>query len=103
MAVIVLVLVRIGLRFFKRGPSEASAQKALQLAAKLGHLALYILMIAVPLTGYLSFSNLDRDMGGIHQLATNLLMLLAFGHAILAFYHHYVLKDGLLTRMIPGK
>ena len=97
------MLVRIVLRLFKRAPAEASGSNMLRLAAKLGHLAIYVLMIAVPVTGYLSFSNLDRDMGGIHEVSTNLLMLLAFGHALLAFYHHYILKDGLLTRMIPGK
>ena len=78
-SVIALVLVRIVLRLFKRAPAEASGSNMLRLAAKLGHLALYVLMIAVPVTGYLSFSNLDRDMGGIHEVSTNLLMLLAFG------------------------
>ena len=103
MAVIALVLLRLVLRLFRKGPPEAPGPKMMQMAAKAGHLALYVLMIAVPVTGYLSFSNLDRDMGGIHEVVTNLLLLLAFGHALLAFYHHYILKDGLLSRMIPGK
>ncbi len=103
MAVIALVLVRIVLRVLRKGPPEAPGSKRAQLAAKAGHLALYVLMLAVPVSGYLSFSNLDRNMGGIHEVVTNLLLVVAFGHAILAFYHHYVLKDGLLSRMIPGK
>jgi len=103
MAVIALVLVRIVLRLFRKGPPEAAGPKMMQMAAKLGHLALYVLMIAVPLTGFLSFNGLNRDLGEVHEVVTNLLLLVAFGHALMAFYHHYILKDGLLSRMIPGK
>jgi cytochrome b561 len=102
-SVIVLVLLRVVVRLIRKGPPEAPGSKAMQLGAKVGHLALYVLMLAVPVTGYLSYSNLDRNMGGIHGAVTNLLLIVAFGHAILAFYHHYVLKDGLLYRMFPGK
>jgi cytochrome b561 len=102
-SVVVLLLFRVVLRVVKRAPAEVPASKLMQLAAKAGHLALYVLMFAVPVSGFLAFNGLNRDLGEVHEVLTNLLMLLAFGHALLAFYHHYVLKDGLLTRMIPGK
>ncbi len=102
-AVVVLLLVRVVLRLLKKSPAEVPGAKVMQLAAKAGHLALYVLMFAVPVSGFLAFNGLNRDLGEVHEVLTNLLMLLAFGHAILAFYHHYILKDGLLSRMIPGK
>ncbi|HSG36365.1 MAG TPA: cytochrome b/b6 domain-containing protein [Paracoccaceae bacterium] len=102
-SVVVLLIVRVVLRLFKRGPAEAPGPRLLQLGAKAGHLALYVLMFAVPVSGFLAFNGLNRDLGEVHEVLTNLLMLLAFGHALLAFYHHYILKDGLLNRMIPGK
>lgn len=102
-AVVVLLLVRVALRVLKGAPSEVPTTKLMQLAAKAGHLALYVLMFAVPFSGFLAFNGLNRDLGEVHEVLTNLLMLLAFGHALLAFYHHYILKDGLISRMIPGK
>lgn len=102
-AVVVLLLVRVVLRLLKKSPAEVPGAKVMQLAAKAGHLALYVLMFAVPVSGILAFNGLNRDLGEVHEVLTNLLMLLAFGHAILAFYHHYILKDRLLTRMMPGK
>lgn len=102
-AVVVLLLVRVALRVLKGAPAEVPTTKLMQLAAKAGHLALYILMFAVPFSGFLAFNGLSRDLGEVHEVLTNLLMLLAFGHALLAFYHHYILKGGILSRMIPGK
>lgn len=103
MAVVVLLLVRVVLRILKRDPAEVPSTKLMQLAAKAGHLALYVLMFAVPVSGFLAFNGLSRDLGEVHEVLTNLLMILALGHALLAFYHHYILKDGLLSRMMPGK
>ena len=102
-AVVVLLLVRVVLRVFKGAPAEVPTTKRMKLAAKAGHLALYVLMFAVPFSGFLAFNGLNRDLGEVHEVLTNLLMLLALGHALLAFYHHYILQDGLLSRMIPGK
>lgn len=102
-SVVVLLFVRVALRLFKKAPAKVTAPRLMQLAAKAGHLALYVLMFAVPISGFLAFNGLNRDLGEVHEVLTNLLMLLAFGHALLAFYHHYVMKDGLLVRMIPGK
>ena len=40
-------------------------------------------------------------LGEVHVLVMNLLMLTILGHAGMAIFHHYVLKDGLLKKMIP--
>ena len=57
------------------------------------------LLIAVPLGGICTFF-LGLDVGDVHALAANVLMIVVLGHALMALYHQYVLKDGLLRRMM---
>lgn len=88
------------------------------------HLALYVLMIAVPITGWLSssFFGSVTDVFGLFTvpaitpeskallpiaywahfaLAWAILCLVAF-HAGAAFYHHFKRKDRVLKAMLPG-
>ena len=37
-----------------------------------------------------------------HGLAANVLLAVAFFHACAGLFHHLVLKDGILRRMLPG-
>jgi cytochrome b561 len=37
----------------------------------------------------------------LHPTAANALMILAAVHALAAFAHHYILRDGVLRRMLP--
>ena len=90
-------------------------------AGKLTHLALYAMMIGLPLLGILSVFARGRPIDfGLFQLAMPLgdligpyarsmksahealgygILLLAFVHAAAALGHHYVLKDDVLARM----
>jgi cytochrome b561 len=44
-----------------------------------------------------------RDLiGDWHGTAANALLILAGLHAAAALFHHYVVKDGVLRRMLPG-
>jgi cytochrome b561 len=40
---------------------------------------------------------------GLHGLAANLLGIVAASHASTAVLHHWLLKDGVLRRMWPGR
>ena len=101
LAILALVVLRIVLKVVRGGPMPPGAPGSLQVKAALaGHAALYLLMLAVPLGGAMVFFAGFDDLGGPHALAANLLMLLAFGHAVLALYHQYVVKDRLLLRMM---
>jgi cytochrome b561 len=42
------------------------------------------------------------DNGDIHGFFANVLLILALGHALMALYHQYILKDGLLSRMMKA-
>lgn len=94
-----------------------------KIASKIAHYALYALMIAVPIFGWLSSSAFGSPtnvfgwftVGGIwpkdrerlpffyysHKyLAWTLLVLVAV-HIVAALWHHIVRKDGVLRSMLP--
>lgn len=98
-AVLVLALVRLGMRL-GRGAPQAAGEGLLHRVAGVMHWALYALMIAVPALGAITwFGGIDAT-GDLHVLAMNLLMALVLAHAAAALFHHYFLKDGLMTRML---
>ncbi|MDZ4088560.1 MAG: cytochrome b/b6 domain-containing protein [Tabrizicola sp.] len=100
LSILALVVVRVLVRLTRGAPAAPGAPGSLSvLAADWGHRLIYLLMIAVPLGG-ISVFFLGLDVGEIHGLAANLLMLVVLGHALMALYHQYVLKDGLLRRMM---
>ena len=94
------------------------------LAAKLGHVALYGLLAAVPVVGLVTLFHggealsvfgvadipspwpknreLKHYSKEIHEFLAHTLIVLALLHAAAALAHHYVLKDRTLTRMLPA-
>lgn len=119
--VFALVWLRMVLRVLgSTPPIEPTPAVWLEKLAKLGHLALYALMIGLPLLGWLLLSargkpipffglelpalmapdnELGRTIKEIHEFGGNLGYFLIGGHAIAALFHHYVLKDNTLRRM----
>lgn len=100
LAILALVAVRVLMRLTRGAPTAPGVAGSLPvMAAEWGHRLLYLLMIAVPLGG-LSIWFLGLDVGNLHELAANVLMAVVLGHALMALYHQYVLKDGVLRRMM---
>lgn len=124
LAVIALVLVRFAWRLaHKPPPPSAAVGPVLERLANLGHLGLYVLMVAVPVIGVLyafwrgqglHLGVVDiaspfatdrptaRQYREIHEWAAYALMGLAGLHAAAALWHHYARRDGVLKRMLPG-
>jgi cytochrome b561 len=103
LAILTLVIVRIVVRLSRGAPAAPGAPgSASVMAADWGHRLIYLLMVAVPLGGASVFF-LGLDVGEVHGLAANLLMLVVLGHALMALYHQYILKDGLLRRMMKAE
>lgn len=44
---------------------------------------------------------LRRSLAGLHELAANAILIVAGLHAAAALFHHAVLRDGVLRRMLP--
>ena len=103
LSILALVVIRVLVRLGRGAPAAPGAPGSLAVkAADWGHRLIYLLMILVPLGGASVFF-LGLDVGDVHGLAANLLMLLVLGHALMALYHQYVLKDGLLRRMMRAE
>ena len=96
-----LVLVRIAVRFVSGAPAQPGTPTLADRAAEAGHWVLYGLMLAVPVLGAVSWFARIEALGGLHVVVMNLLMVTILGHAAMAIFHHYVLKDGLLKKMVP--
>jgi cytochrome b561 len=100
-ALLVLVVLRLIVRFISGAPEADGDQSSLMTrAAGFSHFLLYALMLAVPVGGALAwFVGVDAA-GELHVLAANALMILAGLHAAAALAHHFVLKDNTLVRML---
>ncbi|HLW93360.1 MAG TPA: cytochrome b/b6 domain-containing protein [Roseiarcus sp.] len=46
--------------------------------------------------------SLRKSLTEWHGLAANILLGLAFLHAMAALFHHYVARDDVLKRMLPA-
>ena len=96
-----LVIVRLVVRFVAGAPAVPGTKTLAERAADAGHWLLYALMLAVPALGAITWFGRTNSTGDLHVLLMNGLMLLILGHATMAIFHHYVLKDGLLRKMAP--
>lgn len=120
--VFLLVWWRLAWRVTHRPPAlPETLSPAMRLAAHAGHVALYGLMLVIPLSGWLMSSAkgfqtvwfgvlpipdvLGRDkalaelLQQAHEALNWLLMLTLSGHLGAALWHHFVLKDDTLRRM----
>lgn len=120
LAIFAVAGIRLALRAILSRPQDSAGW--MRVAARATHAALYTLMIALPLTGWLMLSAEGNPVRffGLHLpplLAANepladkleelheTLGTIGYGliaiHAAAALFHHYALRDGLLSRMAP--
>ena len=121
----VLALAIVRLVVALRGPTPAiqPSPGALQAwLAKGGHFALYVLMLGMPVAGWLILSAegkpvpffglelppligpdkaLAECIEDLHKTAGTVGYWLIVLHAAAALFHHYVQRDDTLTRMLP--
>jgi cytochrome b561 len=124
------VLGLLGLRVIARvlsgpvPPIKPTPSKAQHLVAALIHLALYALMLGMPLAGWLILSasgkpipffgmqlpaliaenkELAKQIKEVHEAGGTIGYILVGVHAAAALVHHYVTKDNTLKRMLPGR
>ena len=124
--ILVLVLLRIGWRLHAGAPDAVpGAPRWQERIASLTHLALYALLLAMPLSGWIlnsasgfplqwfglvnlpAIAGKDNDLHelaeGIHEWLFWAMVTLVVLHAAAAFYHHLFVRDATLTRMLPGR
>jgi cytochrome b561 len=124
-AVLVLVIVRLVLRFMQPVPAITPPLARWQhVLAVLVHVALLALMLAMPIIGWVLLSAEGHDVvflglplpalaapdrafaetvAEVHEVIGTLGYGLIAVHTAAALFHHYVVKDNTLMRMLPRK
>lgn len=119
-----LVLVRLGVRIARGVPPEEPTLETWQReASTLVHSWIYLLLIVVPLLGWIGISLYpaltvfnsftlpaltapDRPMSeailNAHRIAAFTLVAFIAVHVAAALYHYLIRRDGVLRRMLPG-
>ena len=119
-----ITVLRLTWRAYRVPPPLPLTMNAVQRrAALMMHAILYLLLIVIPISGWLFSSasgvptvylglvqlpdllHKDKALAGIlrqvHSALNWALLLLVCGHALVALKHHFVDRDGVLARMIP--
>ena len=108
--------------------SHTKMPRWMQVTGSIVHVVLWILMLAVPTTALLSLGTeshpltllwgvqVDKlnvlanssiaklvDWGDVHKFLGDVIVWVASIHAAAAIFHHLILKDGVLSAMLPYK
>jgi cytochrome b561 len=120
----IFTVLRLAWRVYRPAPPLPATMTALQRrAAALTHALLYVLVIVIPISGWLfssasgvptvylgliqlpDFLHKDKAVADtlrlVHASLNWTLLVLVCGHAAFALKHHFVDRDGVLARMIP--
>ena len=126
LVLLVLVAMRVVGRFVYGAPDLPANTPPLEaLLAKVAHLALYALMIVIPLLGvymvwlhgvglnFFGLFTIPAPIAGnevlhdqikeVHEFFANLILFLLAVHVVAAAWHHYIKKDDVLTKMLPKR
>ena len=126
LTILALVALRLAWRLYAGRPAPVVRTPRWQArVATLTHGALYLLLFAMPISGWLfnsaagyplqwfgqfnlpALAGEDRGLrdlaGSAHEAGFWLLLTLVMVHAGAAFHHHVLLQDATLTRMLPRR
>jgi cytochrome b561 len=123
--ILAIAALRLLWRFLDRPPPPPPMPRWQHAAASLNHWALYALLFALPLTGWLMSSAANRpvswwglvqlpdfvapdaDLKDVfeetHEFLVNVLFVLVALHVAAALRHQFIDRDGLIGRMLPGR
>jgi cytochrome b561 len=125
LTILALALLRLAWRLGQRVPREPSMPRWQYVAARASHFLLYVLILALPLSGWLfnSAANFPLEWFGLvhvpsltpgldpvlkslalrtHVLLFWILAAVVAVHAAAALWHHFRQHDDVLLRMLPG-
>jgi cytochrome b561 len=120
--IVAVMAIRILWRISHPSP-PADLPRAVAVLSRTTHVLLYAALIGVPLLGWINASSrgwtvslpggvplpalsakgaaIGLAMGDVHSVLAWVLLVLIALHVAAAFFHHLVLKDGVMQRMVP--
>lgn len=121
-ALFVVILARLAWRYKGGRTLPPVGSDVLQKAAHTTHHLLYVLIVALILLGFVilalrgwpliglfkitpvvpGYHAFSTTLIEVHKWTAHVLIAVALGHALVALYHHRVLKDDVLRRMTGG-
>jgi cytochrome b561 len=122
--ILLLMAVRLGWRAVSVvPPAPADLPLLLRLLSRVTHCLLYAILIVLPVLGWINAnargwtvwflgviplpalvsagSSWGGEMGDVHMIVAWVLLGVAGLHVLGALYHQFVLRDGLLSRILP--
>lgn len=123
-SILLLVLIRLVWRALNPVPElPETVTDDERTWSRISHIALYVLMLILPLSGWLMSSaagysinyfslfevpvllpeneTLEDIFHEVHEVLAGLLVLAVFIHFMAAMKHHFINKDGVLKRIVP--
>lgn len=125
-AILILTLLRIVWRLTHRAPPYPVTMKPYErMASGAVHGLFYLLLVGIPLTGWLAFGGFVAEepamaavrlfglwpvpaapasfgeVKELHEIGSNAIMVLAALHVLAALKHQFVDGDGVFRRMLP--
>lgn len=125
LTILALALLRLAWRLGQRVPRDPPMPRWQHVAARASHFLLYVLILALPLSGWLfnSAANFPLEWFGLvhvpslthgfdpvlkawalraHVVLFWILIGVVVVHVAAALWHHFVQRDDVLLRMLPG-
>jgi len=125
LTVLLLTIVRLLVKVRSVDPDiKPALTHGQKLASKAMHLALYLILVVMPIAGFIGRTlagkvtyffglalpvvlgvneKLAENIFDIHSVIGNTAYFLIAAHAAAAIYHHHFQKDNTLTRMLPER
>jgi cytochrome b561 len=120
--IVAVMVLRVLWRISHRSPPE-DLPRAVAMLSRATHVLLYVVLVSVPVLGWINASSrgwtvalpggvplpalsakgasFGHAMGDVHGALAWVLLVLIAVHILAALFHHFVLKDNVMHRMVP--
>jgi cytochrome b561 len=100
--IFVFAALRVYLRFTQGAPATPDNEPVfLRFLAKATHVALYAVMLLMPISGSVAwFGGVDAAKAG-HNLGKTVMLVFVLLHVAGAVYQHFILKTDVMRRILP--
>lgn len=122
---LLLAAARLYWRLTHKPPAPlANLPRGQRIASTITHGTLYLFLLGMPISGYIGLAARGREIPvfglfnlphlvprsfdlsasaqSLHYYAQFAMYAIVALHILAALYHHFILKDGILQRMLPG-